>query len=61
MGFTQPLTEMSSRSRALQVRDVDSLTVIRDPIVKTVWDPQHHNPTGIHCPLQGYHYLFICR
>jgi hypothetical protein len=49
MGFTHP-TEMSTRdvdnimfleSRALSVREAESLAAICEPIVYTMWDPQH--------------------
>jgi hypothetical protein len=48
MGFTQPLTEMSTRnikvimflgSKVRPVRRADSLVTICEPIVYTMWDP----------------------
>jgi hypothetical protein len=49
MEFTQPLTEMSTRnikkmflgSRERLAREADNLAAICEPIVKTMWDPQH--------------------
>jgi hypothetical protein len=49
MGFTQLLTEMSIRSRKIMflgrrarpVLRADNLTAICEPIVYTMWDPQH--------------------
>jgi hypothetical protein len=47
-GFTQPLTEMSTRnikiimflgSEVQPVRRADNLTTINEPIVQTMWDP----------------------
>jgi hypothetical protein len=47
LGFTQPLTEMSTRnikiimflgSKVRRVRKADSLTAIYEPIVYTMWD-----------------------
>jgi hypothetical protein len=48
LGFTQPLTEMSTRnikiimflgSKLRRVRKADNLTAICVPIVYTMWDP----------------------
>jgi hypothetical protein len=47
--FTHPLTETSTRnrkimllrSRALPVLKADKFTAIYEPIVQTMWDPQH--------------------
>jgi hypothetical protein len=47
LGFTQPLTELSTRSRKLMFlgskarpeRKADNLTAIYEPIVLTMWDP----------------------
>jgi hypothetical protein len=48
LGFTQPLTEMSTRnikimmflgSKVRPVRGADNLTAICEAIVQTVWDP----------------------
>jgi hypothetical protein len=47
LGFTQPLTELSTRSTKIiflesKVRSVhraDNLTTICEPIVYTMWDP----------------------
>jgi hypothetical protein len=49
MGFTQSLTEMSTRNRKImflgsKVRSVhgaDNLTAICEPTVYTMWDPQY--------------------
>jgi hypothetical protein len=45
LGFTQLLTEMSTRRyfccKARSERKADNLTVIYEPIVYTMWDPQH--------------------
>jgi hypothetical protein len=49
MGFTEPLTEMSTRSiqimflesRARPVRRAGNLNAICEPTVYTVWDPEH--------------------
>jgi hypothetical protein len=48
LGFTQPLTEISTRnikiimflgSKVRPVRRADNLTVIYEPIVQTMWNP----------------------
>jgi ABC-type cobalt transport system substrate-binding protein len=47
LGFTQPLTQMSTRSRktmflgsyAQPVRRADKLTAIYEPFVQAMWDP----------------------
>jgi hypothetical protein len=49
LGFNQLLTEISTRSRkitflgsrAQPVHTADNLTAICEPIVYTMWDPQH--------------------
>jgi hypothetical protein len=49
LGLTQPLTEMSTRSRKIMfvgsraraVRGADNLAAICEPIVYTMWNPQH--------------------
>jgi hypothetical protein len=45
LGLTQPLTEMSTRKtlwgKARLARKADSLTVICEPIVYKMCDPQH--------------------
>jgi hypothetical protein len=61
LGFTQPLTEMSIRSREImflrnrvrQARRADYLTAICEPIVYTMWDPQHLTTLGLHGLLRG--------
>jgi hypothetical protein len=37
LGFTQPLTEMSTRN--LPTRNADNLTAICEPIAYKMWDP----------------------
>jgi hypothetical protein len=39
---------MFLRSKARPVRGDDNLTDIYEPIVLTMWNPQHHNPIGLH-------------
>jgi hypothetical protein len=49
LGFTQPLTEMSTRSRkimflaseVLLVCRADNLAAICEPILSTMWDPKY--------------------
>jgi hypothetical protein len=60
LGFTQPLTEFITRSRKIiflgsragPVRKSNNLTAICEPIVYTMWNPQH-NLIGLHSLLQG--------
>jgi hypothetical protein len=47
--------------RARPTRNVDSLTVICEPTVKTMWDPQHLTTLqDLHGLLRGQLYNFIC-
>jgi hypothetical protein len=39
-------------SRARPVRKADNLTAIFQPIIYTMWDPQHLKPIGLHGLLQ---------
>jgi hypothetical protein len=45
LGSTQPLTEMSTRNipggEGRPARKADNLTVIYEPIVYKMWEPQH--------------------
>jgi hypothetical protein len=60
MGFTQPLTEMSIRSRkilflgsrARAVRKANNLTAICEPIVYIMWNPSH--PTTLQASTSYY-------
>jgi hypothetical protein len=48
--------QMSTRRRKIMflgnivrpVRRADKLIAIGEPIILTMWDPQHHNPIGLH-------------
>jgi hypothetical protein len=53
LGFTQPLTEMSTRNitggKAWSASNVDNLTAIREPTVQKMWDRLHlFYPCGVH-------------
>jgi hypothetical protein len=62
---TQPLTEMSTRNipggKGWPVRKADNLTAICELIVyKNVGASTSHSLIGLHGPLQGYLYLYLC-
>jgi hypothetical protein len=58
LGWTQPLTEMSTRNlpggKGRPARKAENLTAICEPIVqKNVKASMSHNPMGLHGLLQG--------
>jgi hypothetical protein len=53
LGFTQPLTGIFLRGKALPAGKADSLNAICEQIIYTIRDPHHLNPIGLHGLLRG--------
>jgi hypothetical protein len=57
MGFTQPLTEMSTRDvtegKGRPARNADNLTAVYEPIVWKWWNSRYLNLMDHHVLLQG--------
>jgi hypothetical protein len=65
LGSTQPLREMSTRNipggEGRPAHKADKLTAICEPTVyKNVGSSTFHSPMGLHGPLQGYLYFYLC-